>query len=428
MKKRIYLFGAVAAMLASCGTTDTPEPIPAEPQTPVAEEIVLPEPDIDAISQQDIDRSTDFALRLLNAGLEINEDKNKNMVISPVSIFSTLSMAVNGADDNAKSKILMALGYDANTDLKEINELNYHIVNALPQLDPEKVKLEFSNSYWIQNGLEINEPYKNVIKAYFNAEDGGHDPNGVEGMNAINTFVNEKTYGLIDNFLREPLESSYFALLNTAYLKAEWENKFDSKLTFEGTFYNIDGTEAEINYMYNEEVFPYVAFPFSSIDGLNCITLPYGNGNYSMTLFYPDNIDIAESDILSFDEMMQRLTAEKVNDLLDSRDIQYGIKLSMPKFECNETPEFRKILEKYELINSDSYYFVKDMALYLNHGIHAAKIKVNEEGTEAGAGSFMNAPLGIHDIQKVIINRPFVYLVREESTGIVLFAGAMTKF
>ncbi len=420
MKKRIYLFGAaVVAMMASCSTTDTPEPIPSEPQTPVAEEIVLPEPDIDAISQQDIDRSTDFALRLLNAGLEIN--KNENMVISPVSIFSVLSMAVNGADEYAKSKILMALGYDAHADLKEINELNYHILTALPQLDPEKVKLEFSNSYWTESGRTIMEEYKNAIEAYFNAEDGGCDPNGVEGMNAINTFVNAKTHGLIDNFLVIPLTANRIILLNTSYLKAEWKNKFNPEFTSNtGIFKNIDGTEKNIDFMHNEE-----CFKVSSLDGINSITLPYGNGNYSMTVFYPANEGIEQGSILSFDDMIQRLTPKKVNELIGAQRLE-NVTLTLPKFECDESPQFLDLLSKLGLNPLEYFYFLKNSRLKLLSAHHAAKIKVNEDGTEAGGASY----LGFTDCEtlKMIVNRPFVYLVREESTGIVLFAGAMTKF
>ena len=69
-------------------------------------------------------------------------------------------------------------------------------------------------------------------------------------------------------------------------------------------------------------------------------------------------------------------------------------------------------------------------SLFLGLLKQATSIKVDEKGTEAASvtvGSGMITAPGPQDPVDFYINRPFAFLIKEKSTGTILFMGKVTE-
>lgn len=420
MNKFKYLSLSAVALLgmAACSSEDDPTPAPVDPITPV-EDIILPEANLSEVSVEDVAVANDFAVRLFKAAY--SEAKNKNISISPVSVFGCLSMLANGDTGAGRDEILKMLGYDASAGgLKSLNETNYILLTALPETDRENVEITFSNSLWHPEESEIQPNFLNVLSKYYHAEDILQSSAGETGRLAINAFVNEKTHGLIPEFLKLPLINEE-ALLNTTYLKAKWTNPFSDSENFPNfPFQNLDGSNTYLKFMeYDEE------YLYSVVDDVYCFDIPYGNGNMSMTIFNPI------STRKSFDEMLESLTFEKMEEMISKMKKEFWI-FAMPEFTSQADGDMMGAFEKlgFDVSNvSDGYNNILLGDNFKFWGfIHSAKLIVNKEGSEGGAASIIGQSVGMHGPGSFCLNSPFVYVIREHSTGAIIFMGAVTSF
>ena len=83
----------------------------------------------------------------------------------------------------------------------------------------------------------------------YNSEYKSVSPSGAEGQKAINSWIEDKTNGLIRDFIKQPLMYD-FAVVNATYFKGIWKERFDKGNTKSERFSNIDGSESEVDMMH----------------------------------------------------------------------------------------------------------------------------------------------------------------------------------
>lgn len=356
----------------------------------------------------------DFSLKYAFEAFGLNSG---NTLVAPYSMQISLSMLANGASGNTLSEILNVLGFN-NRELKDVNAYNQKMWKSLGTSDPNTT-LCIANGLWTRR---FNADYAALIKEWYDGEVASASLKSKESTDTINDYFNQKTNGLVPKALDKLEVSSAWALVvNVLYFKSEWTHKFQKELTSKGSFNNADGSTSEVDMMGQT-----TNLQSCSNSAYTYVKLPFGNGAFSFDVILPTDRSLDES-----------IALLKSYGLPSERDFkEYKTLIVLPKFEFQSKAEGKEVLKKMGVHD----VFDTDRALLpliypgsvLNSIDQACKVKIDEEGGEASATtrgdlqywSMSDAPKP----EKVIrVDHPFIYMIRENSTGAILLMGKMVK-
>lgn len=348
----------------------------------------------------------------------VNSDIDKNIFISPLSISMALGMTYNGAAGGTKSAMHTTLEYGNLVD-EEISQAYKSLIELLTQLD-EEVILDIANSIWYRQEFSVLQDFINTNEEYFDAAVRALDFNCEEAADVINGWVSEETKGKIKEIVDKPIDPlTVMFLINAIYFKGTWTYEFDKGNTRDDTFYLPGGTTTQCKMMNQKANFKYF------YNGtLQIVDLPYGNGCFSMTIFLPK----AETDI---DSLVHQLNDENWNFWISNLS-KREVTLYFPKFEIEYEKELNDVLSilGMEVAFTDSADFSRmnpdQDDLHIDEVKHKTYIKVDEEGTEAAAATSVG--IGVTSAGLIMkINRPFIFVIRENNSGTILFMGKIVE-
>jgi serpin B len=370
--------------------------------------------------QQLIEKSNAFGFNLFRKATEIS-GSDKNMMISPLSVSMALGMTHNGAAGSTLDSMTKALDFGSLTD-QEINESYKYILETFSSLDP-KVKLSIANSIWYRNNFSVLQDFITTNQNYFNASVNPLDFADPSAVTTINDWVSDNTNKLIPSIIDEISEDVVMYLINAVYFKGQWRFQFEKDKTELKPFYLNDGNQVEAETLLQRAGLKY----FKGSD-FQAIELPYNQGNYNMNIVLPD-AGKSLADVISL------LTLANWNNW-ESGYAETDVQIQLPKFryeydEKNMIPvlsalgmsvAFDPDFADFTRINSDGGLYISDVK-------HKTYIETNEEGTEAAAVTSVEISYTTAgpDPQPVYftVNRPFLFLITEKSTGTVLFIGTV---
>jgi serpin B len=361
-----------------------------------------------------------FGLKLFK---EINaqEDTDKNIFISPLSVSYALGMALNGAAGSTYEDMKSTLELNGLTD-KEINEAYKKLSAYLMNADPEVI-LNIANSIWYRQGFSIQQEFINTNKEYFSAEVTGMDFTNPNSVDIINSWVSSKTNGLIKEILDEIQGDVIMYLINAVYFKGTWTYSFPKEGTAPDNFYLSDGTQSvctmmsqcnKLNYMENEL--------------FQAVRLPYGDGGYYMTVLLPKGNN-------NINDVIDRFSSDNWKLWNDSFAEKEG-NLWLPKFKTEYKLIMNDVLTALGMGiafngNADFTGINSNGGLFISRVLHKTYVDVNEEGTEAAAVTAVEirtTSIGGSDNSFYMkVNRPFVFTITEKETGSMLFVGKIVK-
>lgn len=362
-----------------------------------------------------VQQDNEFALDLFRRTIASTDEKN--VFISPLSVSIALGMAWNGADNETRTEMETALKMSGMT-VDQINEYYQIMQTALPDVDPS-TKLNIANSLWYRQGFAVKNTYLQVNKNYFNAEIRELDFAKAGAVDTINQWCADKT----NNLIKEPLDQisaeAVMYLINAIYFKGIWVKQFDKKNTFETNFNAEGGGQVRVDMMQQLDTFAYYQDEMAQY-----LDMPYGNKAFSMTAILPKE-------------------GKTTNDVLNTLDLQkWGsivshmgpqkVQVYFPKFKTKGDYELKDPLMEMGMLKAfaDEADFSKisDWKLIISRILHSTYCDVNEEGTEAAAVTIIEFELtSMPDYPVFYANRPFIFVIREKSTGVILFMGKMGK-
>lgn len=373
--------------------------------------------DLTAAEKSIVDSDNRFGLKLFSQIIE--EEKDKNVFISPLSVSMALGMTYNGANGETQEAMQKTLELDGLT-LQEVNESYKSLIELLTGLDP-KVRFQIANSIWYRQELSFEKEFIDLNKTYFNAEVKGlnfSDPNAAK---TINGWVDENTNGKIKEIVDDPIDPLLVMfLINAIYFKGTWTYEFDKNLTKDDWFVLPDGSKKACKMMEQEGEFRYFqAADFQAID------LPYGDGDFSMTIFLPCPGKDIDSLIMEFDQ--------KNWDLWMGSFFNQKLTLQFPKFVLAYELLLKDVLKKLGMavaFDPDRADFTKmykgPESLFISKVKHKTFVDVNEEGTEAAAVT--SVEIGITSVGNFMrVDRPFVFAIRENKSQTILFMGKIVE-
>lgn len=349
-----------------------------------------------------------------------------NVVLSPNSVAAALAMTGTGGVGRTAREIAETLHLKGPAAFPAVGDLQRAIAagNATAAVgDPEPPTLEIANGLFLQQGLPFVPAFLSGAQQRFGAApeivDFDGDPAGA--LEAINGWVSERTRGLTPRILDSLPEEMALALANAVYLDADWEHPFKESKTRPGVFHAASG-KATVDFMHQTKSLRYGAGP-----GYRAVALPYRSSTLSLLVMLP---------------MGQRLGA--LQHRLDGRSlarIARGLSprpviLSLPRFHLKtdvELTDTLKVLGMPTAFSEAANFSRITTAVPLKIAFvkHAADFTVDEAGTVAAAATVVgvqvkSAARPPRNAVTLNANRPFLFFLRDDRTGAVLFAGRLT--
>ncbi|MFC1924336.1 serpin family protein [Chloroflexota bacterium] len=349
----------------------------------------------------------------------IDQEQDENIFISPLSIAMALGMTLNGANGETREAMQKVLELSGLTE-QEINESYESLIELLGGLDP-KVIFQIANSIWYRQGIPFREEFFDLARTYFDAEISGLDFSDPDTLDVINGWVDENTSGKIKEIVDEIDPLTVMFLINAIYFKGTWTYEFDEGQTTDDLFTTADGSQKACRMMHLTGELQY----FENSD-FQVIDLPYGDGDYSMTVFLPRPGKDVDSLIAEFDENNWRQWL----DSLDKNDVA----LYLPKFKLEYELDLNDVLTAlgmgiaFEPGNADFTRMCDSGGLYIHKVKHKTFIEVNEEGTEAAAVTSVEMRLTSAPGNTTMrVDRPFMFVIRETRSQTLLFMGKIVE-
>jgi serpin B len=365
-----------------------------------------------AVQSELVDGNTRFALGLYRA---LREEEG-NLFFSPYSISLALAMTYSGARGETETQMGNTLRFTLPQSVLHpvFHGLDTNLVQRPSGI--EGVSLSIGNALWGQIGYPFLSDFRDTLVESYDAPLRLTDFANAseEARTEINAWVRDATNGKIQELMKpgsiSPL--TRLVLANAITFKGTWKLQFDEAYTTDAPFYRLDGGQVEVLMMRIQERFLY-----AEGRDFQAIELPYAGDALSMVILLPR------------EGMFEAFEANLSIERLDAVLAQLGsekVQLAMPRFEL--TSEFSLADTLTRLGMSDAFTGAADFSgmdgtrdLFIDHVAHKAYVSVNEEGTEATAATGVSMTLSMPSL--MLIDHPFIFLIRGVETGTILFMG-----
>lgn len=363
-------------------------------------------------------------------------NRKENIFYSPYGINAALSILANGASGDTLKEILFALSAD---NVEALNNEHKRFSNHVEKTYGDENILMESNLLLIDKkviGNGLNEDFKGVVNDVYKSDVRQADFTGdLDGeKQKISQWVSDKTVGFIPNYKSVATDDTLTDLLNVVYFKGKWAMPFKAQDSHKENFKNLDGetpTVDMMNKVFKDEI------SYRESDKFKGIKLPYSEG-VAMYLILPvddDALNIAEL----WNEESFSYRAGFIKALSFSDEFKGKVVVRLPKFELDIenslVDNFKAMGIKKSFTDAAEFFnIINGAPLKIGKTNHRAKLKVDEQGTEASAVTEIEmlvgaAPPSGSEPKTVyfIADRPFLFLIRDTESGVTLFTGVVNN-
>ena len=415
-KKIILVLAVVIIVLGGAGIyyfknqEPTPEPVP------VANDKGATPAGINSV----ISANDQFALDLYSQ----LKNSEGNIFFSPYSISTALAMTYEGARGKTADEMQAVFHFPTDGNLRKSSFAAIH--NQLNKPDA-KYKLNIANALWAQNDYKFLNDYLTTLQQYYAGKATNVDfkNSTEEARQTINKWVESKTNNKIkDLFPQGSLNNmTRLVLTNAIYFKGTWIKQFEKSQTKDEDF-RVSSTDT-IKVPMMRRTDKNAKFNYAETDNLQILEMPYEGDKLSMMILLPKNDSLSS--------LESSLTLEKINDWR-SKLKEQRVDVFMPKFTFDTKYFMNDTLAKMGM--PTAFTNAADLSgmdgtqnLLIQKVIHQAFVDVNEEGTEAAAGSGVSVGLKSIAPQTTIFraDHPFVFVIQDKDNGNILFLGRVVN-
>lgn len=351
------------------------------------------------------------------------DSTHPNTFYSPISLQIALGFCANAATDKGAKEIADAFGIQGKKSLDVMNDyFNKVILSLNSQVD--SVILRVNNAAWPVWGASVyddflqaaQEKYYATVRHLDYRSDPGAAKDTIDKWAALMTNdCIKKLSVLIDN-------STVLVLNNACYFKGKWRSPIEKYMTRVDTFWNTPSKYQSVNMMQSLEFYSY-----AKTDDYQMVELVYGpsdrmisnngKGTYSMVIVLPAEGKNLDTTFNSIDW----------NNLPLARDYVF---LRFPKFGIRSSLELNETVAGFGI--NDIFSGCPNaisVPASVTQIVQDSYVAVDEEGTEAAAVTSIGlagaAPP--ENMAEMYVNRPFGFVIREMTTGMLLFMGKVTE-
>jgi serine protease inhibitor len=348
-----------------------------------------------------------------------------NLFFSPYSISTALAMTYDGARGQTAEEMAKTLHFALDQD--KLHPAFAALIRATTGAGkPREYELTVANRLWGQKGLGFRPDFLKLTQDQYGAGLAEVDfyQAAEQARQTINAWVEQQTKKKIVELLKPGVvdDSTSLVLTNAIYFKAAWAHVLDKKATRPGDFRLPGNKTIQVPLM--EGSVPAAVYDGGSFTVLD---LPYAQHDLSMVLLLPKAVD-------GLPALEKSLTASNLSSWL-SKIQRAQVALTLPKFKV--TSEFRLNKELMALGMPTAFTPAADFSgmtsqerLYIGLVIHKAFVDVHEEGTEAAAATAVvmkRLAMEVLPAATFRADHPFVFLIRDNTTGSILFMGRVAQ-
>jgi serpin B len=349
-----------------------------------------------------------------------------NLVFSPDSIEAALAMAGTGAAGQTATQIAQTLHLGSPASFAAVGRLQQAIAaeqSSAAHGSTEAPTLNIANGLFVQQGFLVEAPFTTGLAQSFAALPQPVDYTNPSAVEAINNWIDQQTHGLIQHVVGPLSPLTRLALVNAIYLKALWSSEFKSRASRPAPFHGPHATSTATS-MHEEEPLPY-----GRGRDYAALSLPYRDSTLSLLVVLPVGESLAK--------LERRLDAAMLDRIVHSLHSR-AVRVSLPRFHLQTTATLNAPLQRLGMTDA----FAEDGAnfsritqsepLRVGEVLHAADFKVDEQGTEAAAVTVVTVEAtserrSVRPPVNFNADRPFMFFLRDDRSGVVLFAGRLVK-
>jgi serpin B len=347
-----------------------------------------------------------------------------NLFYSPYSISEALAMVYAGARGETADEMVDMLHFARKDDrlhqaFKSIDlELSLRGTKKKGR-NRKGFELYTINALWAQKGCTFSHEFLTLL-----AEDYGTGIRIADFVKkpeqsriTINKWISDRTKERIRDLMPQGAidASARLVATNAVYFNAAWKCPFDQAATFNSPFYLLDGNTIVVPMMKQSESFGY-----AEGETYQAVDLCYDGSELSMVVLLPGKQQFAT--------FQESLNAELASGIISKLKYKEVI-LSIPRFKYGCGFSLNEALTAMGMSHAfsqdaDFSGMTSDKGFFINNFMHSAFISVDEVGTEATAVSTTMATAAEpEEPVEVIVNRPFIFLIRDIATKAILFVG-----
>jgi serpin B len=415
-KKIILVLSVIIIALGGAGIYYFKNQEPTPEPAPIANDRGAKPAGINAVVSANNQFAIDLYSRLKN--------DDGNIFFSPYSISTALAMTYEGAREKTADEMQSVFHFPTDDNLRKSSFAAIH--NQLNKADA-KYKLNITNALWAQNDYKFLNDYLTTLQQYYAGKATNVDfkNSTEETRQTINKWVESKTNDKIkDLFPQGSLnDMTRLVLTNAIYFKGTWIKQFEKNQTQDEDFRVSSANTVKVPMMRKTD--KNAKFNYAETDNLQILEMPYEGDKLSMMILLPKNDNLSS--------LESSLSLEKINDWRGELREQ-RVDVFMPKFTFDTKYFMNETLSKMGMPTAFTYdadFSGMDgtQNLFIQKVIHQAFVDVNEEGTEAAAGSGVSIGFKSAMPQQIIFraDHPFIFAIQDKDNGNILFLGRVSN-
>lgn len=281
-----------------------------------------------------------------------------------------------------------------------------------------------ANSLWARKGYRFEDDFLKINRTfYYRARVENLDFTNARAARTINSWVNKATEGRIPQIVGTIPGGVVLYLVNAVYFKGEWQQPFARGRTSKQPFYLLDGTRKMHPRMHDFRSCDYLEG-----DGFQAVSLSYGRGRMSMYVFLPDKA-------VGLDGFLEMLSSDTWDRWMEGFQRSRG-NIGLPKFRLEYGASLNGVLESmgmgiaFDPKKADFSRMRRGSGrMWISEVRHKTFVAVDEEGTEAATATSVEVTTGLEPMWNFtfIVDRPFLFAIRDSLTGALLFLGVIVE-
>jgi len=328
----------------------------------------------------------------------LDNNKKDNIVLSPMSLWILMQILAESCSGKTKQEIIDSVTNNLNLDTNK-DESILKIANAIFMKDDNNIKESFVKLFEDKYNGRIFISNNLIVEA--------------------NKWVNKITNGMIDKIIDEN-NLSEFGIANAIAFDSKWAKPYENNNIENNKFHNKNGSVSNIAFLNSIEDY-YIED--NSVIGF---VKPYKDNKYSFVAMLPKDNNINTIDILN---------SINITDLYNNKTNEYELHVEFPEFDTSSSfnlKDYCMSLGINEIFtNNADFSQLTNKRVKLADIIHKAVIEVNRKGTKAVAVSYADIFAGsipdFKKIKEIVLDRPFIYAIVDNNTGLIIFAGAVNN-
>jgi serpin B len=359
-----------------------------------------------------------FSLSLLKQ-LSASDSSSSNILISPSSLSTALSMLELGAKGDTQAQIAQALGSRSQTAQQQAagwSALSSELAQAGTS---DGISVQSANSLWLQKGLAMDPSFMSALSRYFASGvwqvNFASDPAGA--INALNRWVAKETHGHITTLFGPGAITNQTALIlaNAVYFKAPWEQPF-ADATASGPFHLSSGATTSASFMHSAGD-PLNALAFVG-SGVDAVQLPYRGGRMAALILMPTSGSISDFSASLAPAGLGKLVSSLAPTAID---------LTLPSLSLSDSHELIPTLTSLGMRDAvdparADFSTMVSAPLFVTDVAQKSTLNVTSWGSEATAATGIAMATSLRPASlAMVIDHPYLFLIRDTQSGVILF-------